>query len=183
MGNKGKKAENSLVNAINDHTRNNVIAFPMGYSGNQKGASPDILVLDTSVGGAYGIELKNHNPDKIAKFERGTDKLEDLDQMEILESAGIKMYAAVTWSHAELYMARAGTDAPTALIENTPEKFNPRVSEKTGHFRVDNPREYESRESHPSARSGRPDYKVVLDYLGIPERLSADSDSSEEVAV
>lgn len=179
---KGKRAENSLVNGINENTPHYVLAIPCGFSGNHVGASPDILVLDTTAGRAMGIELKTHGSDKTAVFEWSDDldSPEDLNQMQILEKSGIKMYAAVNWSRAELAMWRAGpANAARTLVDNTPDKFNPRVAEKSGHFRVDNPRDYERRGSHPSARSGRPNWKVVVDTLGLPECVETSADSSE----
>lgn len=114
MGNKGRQYETELCARIYDETGGQLIAEPLGYSGNHQAPAPDIRIDDGQK--IHAFELKKTSDDRKSIYYEPADKTTD-DINQLLTYADtyprtVVPYIGVRFTNRQLVVAPIWMRAP-----------------------------------------------------------------------
>ena len=159
---KGRRYEHDVANGVT-RSLDDVIAWPIGYSGNNAVPCPDVLVIHS--GGAVALELKTTNSDTF-----GIEK-SDLEQLLSVQKNWMDVALLINFSHREPIFvepkwpaldafSHEDVDAIENFKLNVPDAFEPRRTDGGDgeeQLRLSRP----STDEWPSARDGRDSIEVI----------------------
>lgn len=131
MANKGRTYELSLCKQINQKY-NSIVAYPAGYSGNQYGPSPDVLV--TTDNGCHAVEIKKYG---IDEGEIRYIQSEDLEQIVECCNNHTDAWLFISVSNRKSFAARYEGDIES-FAANIDAVWSPGVT-SAGHLRIKKP--------------------------------------------
>lgn len=120
--NKGRRFELNTCKDLNG-LEEEIVAYPAGYSGNQYGPSPDILL--TSPSGAHALELKKVG---LSNGDRRTIiKGNEFEMLEECENSYTTSWVVISISNRKTLVRKA---CPVEdLEERIPDAFDPSVTD------------------------------------------------------
>lgn len=131
MASKGRRFELNTCKELNS-LEDEIVAYPAGYSGNQYGPSPDILI--TSPSGAYALELKKTGLDNGER--RTIIKEDELDMLMECSNSYTDSWIVISMSNRKILAVQAN---PVETLEDRiPGCFDPTVTDH-GNLRLTKP--------------------------------------------
>lgn len=131
MASKGRRFELNTCKELNG-LEEEIVAYPAGYSGNQYGPSPDILL--TTPSGAYALELKKVGLDNGQR--RTVIKEDELEMLEECSNSYTDSWIVIAISNRKTL---AVPSMPIESIEERiPDAFNPSLTDG-GNLRLSKP--------------------------------------------
>lgn len=124
---KGRRYELTTCKELNE-LHSEITAYPAGYSGNQYGPSPDIIL--TTPSGAHALELKKTGLKKRRTIVKG----EEFEMLEECKNSYTKTWLVISVSHRKTLVVPADGD----VEELVPDAFDPSVTDK-GNLRISKP--------------------------------------------
>lgn len=124
---KGRRYELNTCKDLNG-LHKEITAYPAGYSGNQYGPSPDIIL--TTPSGAHALELKKTGLKKRRTVVRG----DEFEMLEECKNSYTKTWIVIAVSHRKTLVVPADGDVEAAI----PDAFEPSVTDK-GNLRISKP--------------------------------------------
>lgn len=131
MGKKGRRYELKLSKSLNS-VHEEIVAYPAGYSGNQFGPSPDIIL--TSPSGCYAIEIKKVGLDSGER--RSVLKSEELEMLEECSNSYTDPWIVISLTNRKILSVKL--TPVDELEERIPDPFNPSVT-KSNNLRITKP--------------------------------------------
>lgn len=165
MANKGRRYELNVCKELNS-AHDEIVAYPAGYSGNQYGPSPDILI--TTPSGAYALELKKLN---FKKGERRTVlKGDEIENLIKCKNSYTDVFIVISISNRKTLMVGFDFeyDNPIQSLEDhIHDAFDPSVT-KNNNLRLTKP---ETSKWSSKRKQEKEDWELILDKIALHNKI------------